>query len=79
LSTDNANTGGSNRSDRIADGNLARGTQTIDGYWAAEAFAKPRVRDRRTHNRQRRGETRPLFQPQEIVARGFRLKQKHAR
>ena len=41
MSTDNANTGGTNRPDRIADGNLPRGTQTVDRYWAAEAFAKP--------------------------------------
>ena len=43
LNVDNANTGGSNRPDRIGDGNLPRSERTIDRYFDPTAFVRPPV------------------------------------
>src|SRR5207249_1363263 len=41
LNTDNANTGGGNRPDRIGDGNLPSSERTIDRYFDPNALARP--------------------------------------
>ncbi len=41
LNVDNANTGGSNRPDRINDGNLPKDERSIDRYFDPAAFARP--------------------------------------